>query len=84
MVVFFFKQKTAYEIYQCDWSSDVCSSDLKRVGEVDMPRTHNATFSLSEPFDVGIDNGTPVSTLYPDHNPYRGGTLNKVTFQLLD
>ena len=27
-VVFFFKQKTAYEIYQCDWSSDVCSSDL--------------------------------------------------------
>ena len=27
--VFFFKQKTAYEIYQCDWSSDVCSSDLK-------------------------------------------------------
>src|ERR1044072_322456 len=26
---FFFTQKTAYEIYQCDWSSDVCSSDLK-------------------------------------------------------
>src|SRR5882762_11377381 len=24
---FFFKQKTAYEI-KCDWSSDVCSSDL--------------------------------------------------------
>ena len=29
IVFFFFKQKTAYEIYQCDWSSDVCSSDLK-------------------------------------------------------
>ena len=28
MVVFFFKQKTAYEIKECDWSSDVCSSDL--------------------------------------------------------
>ena len=27
--VFFFKQKTAYEILTCDWSSDVCSSDLK-------------------------------------------------------
>ncbi len=27
---FFFKQKTAYEIYQCDWSSDVCSSDLSK------------------------------------------------------
>ena len=30
---FFFKQKTAYEIYQCDWSSDVCSSDLKNARE---------------------------------------------------
>src|SRR6188508_2059928 len=27
-VFFFFKQKTAYEMAQCDWSSDVCSSDL--------------------------------------------------------
>src|SRR3546814_6064778 len=26
--VFFFKQKTAYEIRISDWSSDVCSSDL--------------------------------------------------------
>src|SRR5213080_917239 len=26
---FFFKQKTAYEIPLCDWSSDVCSSDLR-------------------------------------------------------
>ena len=25
---FFFKQKTAYEILDSDWSSDVCSSDL--------------------------------------------------------
>ena len=25
----FFKQKTAYGILECDWSSDVCSSDLK-------------------------------------------------------
>ena len=28
LFVFFFKQKTAYEIRNCDWSSDVCSSDL--------------------------------------------------------
>ena len=28
-LLFFFKQKTAYEIKECDWSSDVCSSDLK-------------------------------------------------------
>src|SRR3546814_7410971 len=29
-VVFFFKQKTAYEMRISDWSSDVCSSDLNR------------------------------------------------------
>src|SRR3546814_6493184 len=28
VVVFFFKQKTAYEMRISDWSSDVCSSDL--------------------------------------------------------
>src|SRR3546814_15894315 len=27
---FFFKQKTAYELRISDWSSDVCSSDLRR------------------------------------------------------
>src|SRR3546814_10460049 len=28
-IFFFFKQKTAYELRISDWSSDVCSSDLK-------------------------------------------------------
>src|SRR3546814_5160948 len=28
-VIFFFKQKTAYEMRISDWSSDVCSSDLR-------------------------------------------------------
>src|SRR3546814_5682010 len=27
-MLFFFKQKTAYEMRMSDWSSDVCSSDL--------------------------------------------------------
>src|SRR3546814_9769282 len=29
-LIFFFKQKTAYEMRISDWSSDVCSSDLAR------------------------------------------------------
>src|SRR3546814_7238807 len=29
---FFFKQKTAYEMRISDWSSDVCSSDLRLSG----------------------------------------------------
>src|SRR3546814_12179713 len=32
--LFFFKQKTAYEIRISDWSSDVCSSDLIGMGPV--------------------------------------------------
>src|SRR3546814_10847801 len=28
LYIFFFKQKTAYELRISDWSSDVCSSDL--------------------------------------------------------
>src|SRR3546814_7238342 len=31
LCVFFFKQKTAYEMRISDWSSDVCSSDLNAV-----------------------------------------------------
>src|SRR3546814_2857604 len=32
IVLFFFKQKTAYEMRISDWSSDVCSSDLLWIG----------------------------------------------------
>src|SRR3546814_12384663 len=43
-VVFFFKQKTAYEMRISDWSSDVCSSDL---------RTTRVTASRSSPCFAG-------------------------------
>src|SRR3546814_13558169 len=33
MLLLFFKQKTAYEMRICDWSSDVCSSDLLAYGD---------------------------------------------------
>src|SRR3546814_5774693 len=33
MCLFFFKQKTAYEMRISDWSSDVCSSDLWYLGD---------------------------------------------------
>src|SRR3546814_3527990 len=40
LFVFFFKQKTAYEMRISDWSSDVCSSDLEPLGleQPDRPR----------------------------------------------
>ena len=36
IIFFFFKQKTAYEMCDSDWSSDVCSSDLVGVEEFDL------------------------------------------------
>src|SRR3546814_7608651 len=43
--VFFFKQKTAYEMRISDWSSDVCSSDLQ-------PACRSATHSSSSTLAV--------------------------------
>src|SRR3546814_10685931 len=40
-LLFFFKQKTAYEMRISDWSSDVCSSDLPTMtGCLMKPRTN--------------------------------------------
>src|SRR3546814_3041422 len=39
--VFFFKQKTAYEMRISDWSSDVCSSDLARPGHLHPRALHH-------------------------------------------
>src|SRR3546814_1145903 len=38
--MFFFKQKTAYEMRISDWSSDVCSSDLLPARARTRPRNH--------------------------------------------
>src|SRR3546814_4598111 len=47
LFVFFFKQKTAYEMRISDWSSDVCSSDLSQ----------RRTFSVSSALAAGTGPG---------------------------
>src|SRR3546814_2976727 len=47
--IFFFKQKTAYEMRISDWSSDVCSSDLRfdrrdKICIAAMRRMHPASY----------------------------------------
>src|SRR3546814_12245809 len=37
-IFFFFKQKTAYELRISDWSSDVCSSNLRACPTDERPR----------------------------------------------
>src|SRR3546814_10202118 len=54
-LVFFFKQKTAYEMRISDWSSDVCSSDLANaVATVNAIRAALPGFSHLMPADVEI------------------------------
>src|SRR3546814_9363243 len=40
--LFFFKQKTAYEMRISDWSSDVCSSDLLETATADQRKARAA------------------------------------------
>jgi len=57
----------------------------KEVDEVELTEMHISTFSLSETFDVGIDNGTPVSNKYriKNHYPFTGN-LDKVVFKITE
>src|SRR3546814_5627273 len=60
--MFFFKQKTAYELRISDWSSDVCSSDLFPVEwGLDLQTEHERWLT-----EVHI--GRPVVVMnYPEH-----------------
>src|SRR6059036_803503 len=48
---FFFKQKTAYEITYGDWSSDVCSSDLRRHDRSRAPEGDGTRSADEAPLD---------------------------------
>src|SRR3546814_8274594 len=52
--VFFFKQKTAYEMRISDWSSDVCSSDLGQETTLFSIITNLLHFGMTI---VGLDYG---------------------------
>src|SRR3546814_18277785 len=63
LFVFFFKQKTAYEMRISDWSSDVCSSDLTGV---DRPiRFTRETLSLSIAAPVESE-APPIAPIAPE------------------
>src|SRR3546814_17402577 len=46
IMLFFVKQKTAYELRISDWSSDVCSSDLKEYPRRAQLRRHSGVAHL--------------------------------------
>src|SRR3546814_1440089 len=62
-MVFFCKQKTAYEMRISDWSSDVCSSDLPApaIAEKAMPTKPSGTERVARP--LGDDESTAATEL---------------------
>src|SRR3546814_17895706 len=71
-VVFFFKQKTAYEMRISDWSSDVCSSDLKlrlrrKNGDVEILTELTGLFCRRHPCDQCIGTPRELSVCKPRH-----------------
>src|SRR3546814_1620493 len=78
---FFFKQKTAYEMRISDWSSDVCSSDLRQF--LKLPDggwggdTPNLTVDLAAtPTLTGLD---PKTHFYrPQNSPKATPTLTRL------
>ena len=66
-VIFFFKQKMAYEIKECDWSSDVCSSDLTFANLTGvLSACTNETIYIDVPLDFDYGTGAAVgnTTVY--------------------
>src|SRR3546814_5828474 len=55
---FFFKQKTAYEMRISDWSSDVCSSDLKPVYFADIRATVVSSMRFENPHSLSYQDAT--------------------------
>src|SRR3546814_10186200 len=70
-VIFFFKQKTAYEMRISDWSSDVCSSDLRvRMGiETLFAREHQEIHP--ERIQRGNEHADQGSVIAEARAPYR-------------
>src|SRR3546814_1306505 len=56
---FFFKQKTAYEMRISDWSSDVCSSDLRKERLRHLRRQDITDAALVDQM-AGMDQEMPV------------------------
>src|SRR3546814_11679181 len=77
-IVFFFKQKPAYEMRISDWSSDVCSSDLsplllvRRNTPLSIPQSGAmSNWSSKSPYDLSVISIPPL--------PDPGGSCSPVS-----
>src|SRR3546814_20626361 len=69
-IFFLFKQKTAYEMRISDWSSDVCSSDLRQ------PHLCGGRESEREPEELHLGGRIP-KPVHDDLSPGHGASLGQ-------
>src|SRR6516165_387108 len=67
--VFFFSSRRRHTRFDCDWSSDVCSSDLKR--DVAAAKAKRAAAAAAGP--ATLDWTDPVNAGHPDLLPISSG-----------
>src|SRR3546814_9670312 len=69
LLVFFFKQKTAYEMRISGWSSDVCSSDLTLTPSLTSPLSPDGTAPFAPPLFLPVANESRPAALSEDAAP---------------
>src|SRR3546814_4811429 len=81
MRLLFFKQKTADELRSSDWSSDVCSSDLKLAREANEKKTQDEKISELRQRDANLRNAANqlVTTEQSYDTSLRGGWPNFIS-----
>src|SRR3546814_13545266 len=73
---FFFKQKTAYEMRISDWSTDVCSSDLRLISNFERlcdERERDIVLAVPVDFETVAVVGNLTRRLRPRTPTQRGG-----------
>src|SRR3546814_1359464 len=86
MLLFFFKQKTAYEMRISDWSSDVCSSDLRIPGDAAVNAARLGTAAerrnIGARPDRGVDAGAVLGDGIAGDGDGRAGRSEEHTSEL--
>src|SRR2546430_6315858 len=73
---FFFSSRRRHTIFDCDWSSDVCSSDLVDDGET--ANTQMAVFDYGDALLIFEVRGLPAKSGATGMDRYRGSDVGQV------
>src|SRR3546814_16972439 len=83
MFIFFFKQKTAYEMRISDWSSDVCSSDLwRRWFDSEATTLRLRAITASGPYGADIRFASGLNVIWADNTKGKSTCMQAMLYAL--